>query len=201
MIDGRDPEAMDIEGRRKPSLVHLAREKRLQHFHNFKAGAMNALIRVSLEINNGPIIMHIDCEIHSNNLQSIRNALCFFSDEEKGHEVVFVKFPQSYHNLTKNELYGGTMRVVYEFEFHGLDDHGDPSYIEIGYFHRGDTIFGSTFEGNGGTILRKGDGVTEVEESVKQLSSCTFEKNTQWRKEMGLKYGCRVEDMITGLSI
>lgn len=44
LIDGRNREANDIEGCTLPSLVYLAREKRPQHPHNFKAGAMNALV-------------------------------------------------------------------------------------------------------------------------------------------------------------
>ncbi|KAK6154479.1 hypothetical protein DH2020_008727 [Rehmannia glutinosa] len=132
VIDGGDAEAKDTEGCRLPTLVYLAREKRPQHFHNFKAGAMNALIRVSSEISNGPVILNLDCDMYSNNSQSIRDALCFFLDEEKSHEFAYVQFPQSFHNLTKNELYGGSLRVV---------------------------------------------------------------------ADMGLKYGCPVEDVITGLSI
>ena len=35
---------MDIEGKPLPTLVYLAREKRPQYHHHFKAGAMNALV-------------------------------------------------------------------------------------------------------------------------------------------------------------
>ena len=34
----------DKEGNSLPKLVYMAREKRPDHFHNFKAGAMNALV-------------------------------------------------------------------------------------------------------------------------------------------------------------
>jgi hypothetical protein len=44
LIDGRDPNAKDRDGFVLPTLVYLAREKRPQHHHNFKAGAMNALV-------------------------------------------------------------------------------------------------------------------------------------------------------------
>ncbi|XP_011097753.1 cellulose synthase-like protein E1 [Sesamum indicum] len=207
LIDGRDVEAKDSEGCRLPTLVYLAREKRSQHFHNFKAGAMNALIRVSSEISNGPIILNVDCDMYSNNSESIRDALCFFLDEEKGHDVAFVQFPQNFHNLTKNDLYGGSMRVINQIEFHGLDGCGGPMYIGTGCFHRRDTLCGrkftkgSLFDWKQSTVPRKGETAAELEERVKELASCKFEKNTQWGKEMGLKYGCPVEDVITGLSI
>ncbi|CAA0810720.1 Cellulose synthase-like protein E1 [Striga hermonthica] len=205
LIDGRDEEAKDIEGCRLPTLVYLAREKRPQHFHNYKAGAMNALIRVSSEISNGAVILNVDCDMYSNNSQSIRDALCFFLDEGKGREIAFVQFPQNFHNLTKNDLYGVSMRVVADVEFHGLDGYGGPMYIGTGCFHRRDTLCGrkftkgSAFEWKGITVPKTD--VSELEQSIKELASCTFEKNTQWGKEVGLKYGCPVEDVISGLSI
>ncbi|KAL6544555.1 hypothetical protein OROMI_023417 [Orobanche minor] len=208
LIDGRDAEAKDIEGFRLPTLVYLAREKRPRHFHNFKAGAMNALIRVSSEISNAPIILNVDCDMYSNNSQSIRDALCFFLDEEKGHEIAFVQFPQNFHNLTKNELYGGSLKVIADVEFHGLDGYGGPLYIGTGCFHRRDTLSGrkftkgSMFEWKGSSCVPgTGESVSALEERIKELTSCTFEENTQWGKEIGLKYGCPVEDVITGISI
>ncbi|GMI65078.1 cellulose synthase like E1 [Hibiscus trionum] len=65
LIDGRDPNAVDIEGNPLPTLVYLAREKRPQFHHHFKAGAMNALMRVSSKIRKSPIIMNVDCDIIS----------------------------------------------------------------------------------------------------------------------------------------
>lgn len=51
LIDKTNPEALDVEGNILPTLVYLAREKRPQHFHNFKAGAMNALVIYELILN------------------------------------------------------------------------------------------------------------------------------------------------------
>ncbi|KAL3851125.1 hypothetical protein ACJIZ3_013007 [Penstemon smallii] len=207
LIDGRDSESKDIEGYRLPTLVYLAREKRPQHFHNFKAGAMNALIRVSSQISNGPIILNVDCDMYSNNSLSIRDALCFFLDEEKGHEIAFVQFPQNFYNITKNELYGGSLRVISEVEFHGLDGYGGPLYIGTGCFHRRDTLCGrkftkeSRFEWKENSLNRTKENVIDLENRIKELASCTFEQNTHWGHEIGVKYGCPVEDVITGLSI
>jgi hypothetical protein len=49
IIDGRDKNAVDIDGQRLPTLVYMAREKRPQWPHNFKAGAMNALVSFQLK--------------------------------------------------------------------------------------------------------------------------------------------------------
>ncbi|KAK9941201.1 hypothetical protein M0R45_017820 [Rubus argutus] len=206
VIDGKDPNARDVEGCVLPTLVYLSREKRPQYHHNFKAGAMNALIRVSSRISNGKLLLNVDCDMYSNNSMAIRDALCFLLDEEQGHEIAFVQFPQNFHNLTKNELYASLL-VISEVEAHGLDNYWGTLYIGTGCFHRRETLCGKKFS-KGYKIEMKWEdksgeniGIHELEESLKSLASCTFEENTQWGKEMGLKYGCAVEDVITGLAI
>uniref|UniRef100_A0A7N2LR59 Cellulose synthase-like protein E6 n=3 Tax=fabids TaxID=91835 RepID=A0A7N2LR59_QUELO len=114
LIDGRESKAVDIQGQTLPTLVYFSREKRPQYHHHFKAGAMNALIRVSSRISNSPIILNVDCDMYSNNSMSVRDALCFFMDEEKGNEVGFIQFPQAFENLTKNDVYGSSLNVLME---------------------------------------------------------------------------------------
>lgn len=132
-----------------PTLVYLAREKRPQNFHNFKAGALNTLvnntlnlqtfqtllstiidelidnntfllqlsclqIRVSSEISNGQIIMNVDCDMYSSNPETVRDALCFFLDEEKGQEIAYVQLPQRFSNITKNDLYDSAITTISE---------------------------------------------------------------------------------------
>ncbi|XP_024976143.1 cellulose synthase-like protein E1 [Cynara cardunculus var. scolymus] len=195
----------DTEGISLPKLVYMAREKRPHHFHNFKAGAMNALIRVSSMISNGPIILNVDCDMYSNSRDTVRDALCFFMDEKQGHEIAFVQFPQCFDNLTKNDLYNGCMRIIREVDFHGLDGLGGPLYIGTGCFHRREILLGKSFD-DGSRIDWKAENnrkeTTEnMIEKTKSLASCTYEIDTEWGNEIGLKYGCPVEDVITGLSI
>ncbi|KAF5176253.1 Cellulose synthase-like protein e6, partial [Thalictrum thalictroides] len=207
LIDGRNPHAVDIDGGTLPTLVYLSREKRPIHPHNFKAGAMNALIRVSSKISNGKIILNVDCDMYSNNSESMRDALCFFMNERNGHEIAFVQFPQTFGNLTKNDIYGGSLNTLREVDFPGLDSCGGVPYIGTGCFHRREALCGRKygekfdFEYEESVPNRVQEGVTELEETTKILADCTFEEGTQWGKEMGLKYGCAVEDVITGLAI
>lgn len=207
LIDGKNKEATDAEGHRLPTLVYLAREKRPQCFHNFKAGAMNALLRVSSEISNGAIILNVDCDMYSNNSESIRDALCFFMDEKQSHDIGFVQFPQKFENTTKNDLYGSALQAISEVEFHGLDGLGGPLYVGTGCFHQREILCGRKYSKNykidwktQHALIVEGT-VDELEERAKTLASCTYELNSQWGKEMGLKYGCPVEDVITGLAI
>lgn len=71
-------------------------------------------IRASSKISNGSIILNVDCDMYSNNSESVRDAVCFFMDEQKGHEIAFVQFPQCFSNITKNDIYGGSFRVGFE---------------------------------------------------------------------------------------
>ncbi|GKV47636.1 hypothetical protein SLEP1_g54516 [Rubroshorea leprosula] len=208
LINGRDPEAVDVQGQALPTLVYLAREKRPQYHHNFKAGAMNALIRESSRISNGPVILNVDCNMYSNNSESIRDALCFFLDQEKGHEIAYVQYPQNFDNITQNEIYGNSLRVIMEVELPGIDGNGGPCYIGTGCFQRRETLLGGKkyskefeTEWRSENNRNSEESSNALEELCKSLASCAFEQNTEWRKEMGLKYGCPVEDIITGLSI
>jgi hypothetical protein len=59
LIDGKDRGAVDNDGNVLPTLVYMAREKRPQYHHNFKAGAMNALVHSLIFINPSPITLQI----------------------------------------------------------------------------------------------------------------------------------------------
>ncbi|KAK7301912.1 hypothetical protein RJT34_12789 [Clitoria ternatea] len=208
LLHVKDPNnSKDVDGFVLPTLVYLAREKRPNYFHNFKAGAMNSLLRVSSNISNGKIILNVDCDMYSNNSQSVRDALCFFMDEEKGHEIAYVQFPQLFENATKNDLYGCGLISIVEVEFPGADGCGGPLYIGSAGFHRRDTLCGMKYSDQYRNDWNSEDNhiikasLQELEEKSKALASCTYEKNTLWGKEIGLKYGCPVEDVITGLSI
>lgn len=52
--------------------------------------------------------------MYSNHSQSVRDALCFFMDEEKGQEIAIVQFPQNFVNLRKNDLYRNAISAIVE---------------------------------------------------------------------------------------
>lgn len=203
LIHGRNPYDVDIDGATLPTLVYLAREKRPSYPHNFKAGAMNALIRVSSKVSNGKIILNVDCDMYSNSPESVRDAMCFFMDEEEGQEIGFVQFPQCFSNTTTNDIYGSSLNVINEVELPGFDGLGGPPYIGTGCFHRRESLCGKHYKSDHKENSERcvQESARELGETAKILADCSFEENTQWGKEMGLKYGCPVEDIITGLSI
>ncbi|KAL0353500.1 UNVERIFIED_CONTAM: Cellulose synthase-like protein E6 [Sesamum angustifolium] len=207
LIDGWNPEATDIEGNRMPTLVYLSREKRPGWPHNFKAGSMNSLIRVSAEISNAPIILNVDCDMYSNDGDAIRDALCFFLDEKQGQQISYVQYPQNYNNTVKNDVYANLNLAINQIEFCGLDGFGGALYVGTGCFHRRESLSGNKYSGShrieSHSVIdnTKGRSVQELEEASKILANCSYEKGTQWGKEMGLIYGCPVEDIVTGLAI
>ena len=73
---------------------------------------------MSSRISNAPIILNVDCDMYSNNSDSARDAVCFFMDEENGHEIGFVQFPQAFENITKNDVYGSSLNVIMEVSEH-----------------------------------------------------------------------------------
>ncbi|CAL5087820.1 unnamed protein product [Urochloa decumbens] len=207
VIDGKDRDAVDNEGNVLPTLVYMAREKRPQYHHNFKAGAVNTLIRVSSVISNSPIILIVDCDMYSNNSDAIRDAMCFFLDEEMGHKIAFVQNPQNYNNMTKNNIYGSSPNVFNQVELRGFDGLGGPLYIGTGCFHRREILCGRRFTNDykedwDRGIKEKGNmSIDQVEEKAKSLATCIYEHNTQWGNEIGVTYGSAAEDIITGLII
>ena len=69
-------------------------------------------IRVSSEITNAPFILNLDCDMYSNNADTIQEALCFFLDAKQGDQVAFVQVPQFYDNVTENDIYGNAYYVA-----------------------------------------------------------------------------------------
>ncbi|XP_031478906.1 cellulose synthase-like protein E6 [Nymphaea colorata] len=206
LIGGGDSKAVDVDRCPLPTLVYMAREKRPTYPHHFKAGAMNALLRVSSEISNAPIILNVDCDMYSNDSQSVRDALCFFMDERTGSRTAFVQFPQKF-NVTKNDLYDASLLSYNEVNSYGFDGFEGMMYIGSACFHRRDCLTGrkysDDFKGdlNGRTWKKSLESADVLEERGKFLTSCASEENTMWGTEVGLKYGCPVEDVITGLAI
>ncbi|KAK7276975.1 hypothetical protein RIF29_18124 [Crotalaria pallida] len=207
MIGGRDGKAVDEDGYELARVVYMAREKRPNYPHHFKAGAMNALIRVSSEISNAPFILNLDCDMYPNNADIIQEILCFFIYEAKGHEIAYVQFPQNYNNITKNDHYANSCLVINKLELGGICGHGAALYCGTGCFHRRESLSGTYLKDFKAKLdikhTRKEDKRTihELNEASKALATCTYENGTRWGKEMGLVYGIPVEDIVTGLVI
>ncbi|KAJ6729408.1 X-BOX TRANSCRIPTION FACTOR-RELATED [Salix viminalis] len=78
---------------RLPMLVSVSREKRPGFDHNKKGGAMNALVRTSAIMSNGPSILNLDCDHYISNSLALREGMCFMLDRG-GDRICHVQFPQ-----------------------------------------------------------------------------------------------------------
>eukprot|EP00850_Spirogloea_muscicola_P008695 SM000047S16834 [mRNA] locus=s47:235725:242330:+ [translate_table: standard] len=131
-----DGDVMDVEGEHLPPLIYVSREKRPGHNHNKKAGAINALLRASGLITNGPYLINLDCDHYISNSQAIREALCFFLDPIKGRNIGFVQFPQRFDGVDQNDRYANHNTVFFDINMKGLDGLQGPVYVGTGCMFR-----------------------------------------------------------------
>ncbi|CAL5337490.1 unnamed protein product [Camellia sinensis] len=99
-----------------PLLVYVSREKRPSHPHCFKAGALNALLRVSGIMSNGPYVLVLDCDMYCNDPTSARQAMCFHLDPEISRSLAFVQYPQMFYNVSKNDINDNQSRSTYKMK-------------------------------------------------------------------------------------
>ncbi|XP_057836478.2 cellulose synthase-like protein E6 [Cryptomeria japonica] len=201
----------NVEGHDLPSLVYVSREKRPGNPHNFKAGALNVLIRVSSLMSNAPFILTLDCDMYANNCEALREAMCFFMDSRTGHQFAYVQFPQRFHGITKNDLYANNLRKYMDILFKGMDGIEGSSYLGTGCVHRRDVLCGSERQHSSLNLMKEliSSSILCMEKAApskrldeaKELAQCGYEENTQWGKKVGMLYDCAVEDTLTGFSI
>ncbi|KAG2680810.1 hypothetical protein I3760_11G115300 [Carya illinoinensis] len=70
----------DVTNHLLPNLIYVSREKSRTSSHNFKAGALNVLLRVSATMTNALIILNLDCDMYSNDPRTPLHALLLCSN-------------------------------------------------------------------------------------------------------------------------
>ncbi|GLT39745.1 hypothetical protein SLA2020_139200 [Shorea laevis] len=123
---------LDAEGNELPRLVYVSREKRPGFQHHKKAGAMNALVRVSAVLTNGPFLLNLDCDHYINNSKALREGMCFLMDPNLGKHVCYVQFPQRFDGIDKNDRYANRNTVFFDINLRGLDGIQGPVYVGTG---------------------------------------------------------------------
>ncbi|XP_059462374.1 cellulose synthase A catalytic subunit 3 [UDP-forming]-like isoform X1 [Corylus avellana] len=133
---------LDSEGNELPRLVYVSREKRPGFQHHKKAGAMNALVRVSAVLTNGPFLLNLDCDHYINNSKAIREAMCFLMDPNLGKSVCYVQFPQRFDGIDKNDRYANRNTVFFDINLRGLDGIQGPVYVGTGCVFNRTALYG-----------------------------------------------------------
>ncbi|KAL7129842.1 hypothetical protein ABFS83_13G094600 [Erythranthe nasuta] len=134
--------ARDIEGNEIPRLVYVSREKRPGYQHHKKAGAENALVRVSAVLTNAPFILNLDCDHYVNNSKAIREAMCFLMDPQVGPDVCYVQFPQRFDGIDKSDRYANRNTVFFDVNMKGLDGIQGPVYVGTGCVFNRQALYG-----------------------------------------------------------
>ncbi|KAJ4763287.1 hypothetical protein LUZ62_073662 [Rhynchospora pubera] len=126
---------------RLPMLVYVSREKRPGYDHNKKAGAMNALVRASAIISNGPFILNLDCDHYIYNCKAIREGMCFMLDRN-GDRVCYVQFPQRFEGIDPSDRYANHNTVFFDGNMRALDGLQGPVYVGTGCLFRRFALYG-----------------------------------------------------------
>lgn len=132
----------DTDGNELPRLVYVSREKRPGFQHNKKAGAMNALVRVSAVLTNAPYFLNLDCDHYINNSKALREAMCFMMDPTVGQKVCYVQFPQRFDGIDTNDRYANHNTVFFDINMKGLDGVQGPVYVGTGCCFRRQALYG-----------------------------------------------------------
>ncbi|CAA0817452.1 Cellulose synthase-like protein G1 [Striga hermonthica] len=207
-----------------PFLVYVAREKRPSHPHQFKAGAINALLRVSAMISNAPYFIVLDCDHYCNDPTSARQAMCYYFDPEISPKLAWVQFPQHFHNMSQYDLYDGNLHYYWR-EWEGLDGLRGPTITGCNFYMKREVYYGtdkipkdadlnqlkkffgssnelikSTYKGYRPNVSRDDGKISDaLQKEIQWLASSTYDNGSEWGLEAGARYNTVVEDSMTSL--
>ncbi|XP_008786433.2 cellulose synthase-like protein D2 [Phoenix dactylifera] len=138
--EGKPLDLTDVDIR-LPMLVYVSREKRPGYDHNKKAGAMNALVRASAIMSNGPFILNLDCDHYIYNSQALREGMCFMMDRG-GDRICYVQFPQRFEGIDPSDRYANHNTVFFDVNMRALDGLQGPVYVGTGCLFRRVALYG-----------------------------------------------------------
>uniref|UniRef100_A0A0D9ZKV4 Cellulose synthase-like protein H1 n=1 Tax=Oryza glumipatula TaxID=40148 RepID=A0A0D9ZKV4_9ORYZ len=125
-----------------PHLIYVSREKSPGHHHHYKAGAMNALTRVSAVMTNAPIMLNVDCDMFANDPQVVLHAMCLLLGFDDEISSGFVQVPQSFYGDLKDDPFGNKLEVIFKKLLGGVAGIQGLFYGGTGCFHRRKAIYG-----------------------------------------------------------
>ncbi|KAL5792692.1 hypothetical protein ACOSP7_001286 [Xanthoceras sorbifolium] len=134
--------ALDVDGKELPRLVYVSREKRPGYQHHKKAGAMNAMVRVSAVLTNAPFMLNLDCDHYINNSKAVREAMCFLMDPQLGKKLCYVQFPQRFDGIDRHDRYANRNIVFFDINMKGLDGIQGPVYVGTGCVFNRQALYG-----------------------------------------------------------
>ncbi|KAL0388455.1 UNVERIFIED_CONTAM: Cellulose synthase-like protein G2 [Sesamum radiatum] len=193
-----------------PLLVYVAREKRPDHHHHFKAGALNVMLRVSALISNAPYFLVLDCDMYCHDPSSARQAMCIYLDSDQiSAQIGWVQFPQKFHIfISEHDIYDSGHNSDWR-GLQGVDGLRGPMMCGSNFVMRREAIYGTdrirkdihlkqlkksfgssnefirSMYKNYKTHLPEGrqNPAGALQNELQLLSSCTYDNDTEWGKE------------------
>ncbi|KAK4256437.1 hypothetical protein QN277_009301 [Acacia crassicarpa] len=132
----------DTDGNELPRLVYVSREKRPKFKHHMKAGALNALVRVSAVLSNAPCLLNLDYDHYINNSKAIREAMCFMMDPLQEKRVCYVQFSHRFGGADDNDKYNSPSTSFLDINMKGMDGIQGPIYVGTGCVFKRHTLYG-----------------------------------------------------------
>ncbi|GMI96249.1 cellulose synthase like G3, ARABIDOPSIS THALIANA CELLULOSE SYNTHASE-LIKE G3 [Hibiscus trionum] len=192
----------DISGHVLPNLIYVSRQKSKTSPHHFKAGALNALLRVSAVMTNAPIILTQDCDMYSNDPQTPLRVLCYLLDPETKSNLAFIQFPQRFHGLNRDDIYHSEYKRLFQINPMGLDGLKGPNYLGSGCFFRRQALFGPVPpELDPDRVVNRPIKSQEILSLAHNVAGCNYEDRTNWGSKSGIRYGSLVEDFFTSFRL
>ncbi|XP_062109097.1 cellulose synthase-like protein D1 [Humulus lupulus] len=139
----QDEQKLDFTGVdiRLPMFAYVSREKRPGYDHNKKAGAMNAMVRASAILSNGPFILNLDCDHYIFNSLAIKEGMCFMMDRG-GDRICYIQFPQRFEGIDPSDRYANHNTVFFDGNMRALDGLQGPVYVGTGCMFRRYALYG-----------------------------------------------------------
>ncbi|CAL0334907.1 unnamed protein product [Lupinus luteus] len=138
-----DEKSLDFTGIdiRIPMFAYVSREKRPGYDHNKKAGAMNAMVRASAILSNGPFILNLDCDHYIYNSLAMKEGMCFMMDRG-GDRICYIQFPQRFEGIDPSDRYANHNTVFFDGNMRALDGLQGPMYVGTGCMFRRYALYG-----------------------------------------------------------
>ncbi|MFS7960810.1 putative cellulose synthase (UDP-forming) [Helianthus anomalus] len=188
-----------------PIVIYISREKNPKHHHQYKAGAMNVLTRVSGVMTNAPLMLNVDYDMYANNPQVFLHAMCILLVTRMIRIVYIINGLGALQGI----FYMGSNSFHRRKVIYGLspNDKTKSGNIRNEDLHK---VFGKSFElresaaqilsGSNPKKENRTSPSTLIDASI-DVAGCSYEYGTDWGKKVGWLYGSTSEDILTGINI
>lgn len=143
---------------------------------------------------NSPIILTQDCDMYSNDPQTPKRALCYISDPLIRPTLGYVQFPQRYHGLNKDDIYGGEFLRLFVTNPVGMNGFQGPNYVGSGCFFIRRAFYGGPTsmvppemqELRPDHVVEKPISAQSIIELAYRVAKCNYESDTKWGFQVSL---------------